>query len=174
MKKFTSVCLGLVLVVMAIVVTVVPPKQTDIIEENPSARTQPQSAQPLNSSIILDVTFISYELESYAFEQTIESVEATTTANTYYTASDFKYLGVIDYNNYRWTWYSQRVLPGGGLDIPGRHVDEDGYVCDEEDYICLASCDLPKGTIIDTPLGKQGKIYDYCLIPGIIDTYVDW
>lgn len=92
----------------------------------------------------------------------------------YYTASEFKYLGVLWYNGWRWTWYSERVLPGGGLTIPGRHLDEQGYVCDENDYICLASMNLEKGTVIDTPLGKQGKVYDYCETNGTVDVYVGW
>ena len=103
--------------------------------------------------------------------QTSESVQATTAA---YSGSSFRTCGVIWYNGYKWTWYSQRILPGGGLDIPGRHVDESGYVCDGEGYICIASCDLAKGTVIDSPLGKPAKVYDYCPTSGTIDTYTNW
>ena len=91
-----------------------------------------------------------------------------------YSASKFKTLGVVNWNGYRWTWYSQRVLPGGGLHIPGRHVDENGYVCDECGYICLASGSLAKGTVVSTPLGKDGKIYDFCETAGTIDVYTDF
>jgi len=91
-----------------------------------------------------------------------------------YEPSDFQLMGVLNWNDWRWTWYSQRVLTGGGLSIPGRYVDDDGYVCDENDYICLASCFLDKGTVIDTPLGKQGCVYDYCATANTIDVYVDW
>ena len=80
---------------------------------------------------------------------------------TYYSATRFKKMGVIYWGKYKWTWYSQKVLPGKGLKVPGRHVDDNGYVCDNSGYICLASCDIPKGTVINTPFGKQGKIYDY-------------
>lgn len=31
-------------------------------------------------------------------------------------------MGVKNYNGQRETYYSQRILPGGGLKIPGRHV----------------------------------------------------
>lgn len=89
--------------------------------------------------------------------------------------SELEYMGVIEYGEYRYTWYSEQVLPGGGLDIPGRHVDEDGYICDENDYICLASDTLCKGTVVYTPLGKDGKVYDCG--PGaddILDVYVSW
>jgi len=91
-----------------------------------------------------------------------------------YSSRYFKCMGVVYYGGKRWTWYSQRVLPGGGLNIPGRHLDSNGYICDKNNYICLASNDLRKGTIINTPFGKQGKIYDCGCARGTIDTYVGW
>lgn len=59
------------------------------------------------------------------------------------------------------------------MDIPGRYVDENGYVCDENGYICLASSSLDYGTIIDTPLGKCGRVYDCGCASDTIDVYVD-
>lgn len=91
-----------------------------------------------------------------------------------YTPADFMSAGVIYWGGWRWTWYSQNVLPGGDLCIPGRHVEENGYVCDENNYICLAATSLSKGTIVDTPFGKQGKIYDSGCAYGTLDTYVAW
>lgn len=96
------------------------------------------------------------------------------TSKAKYSASAFRRAGVIHWGGYRWTWYSQRVLPGGGLKIPGRHVDGNGYVCDGSGYICIASGRLSKGTIISTPLGKSAKVYDYCGTSGTIDVYVNW
>lgn len=81
--------------------------------------------------------------------------------------------GVIFYNGHKETYYSQRVLPGLGLNIPGRHVEADGTVRDAEGFICLASMDYPKGTVIQVSLG-MGKVYDYCEISGVIDVYTDW
>lgn len=91
-----------------------------------------------------------------------------------YSAKTFKRDGVLHWGNYRWTWYSERVLSGGGLNIPGRYADENGYICDENNYICLASSTLAKGTVINTPLGKQGKIYDSGCAAGTVDVYVNW
>lgn len=91
-----------------------------------------------------------------------------------YSASHFKRAGVIRWNGYRWTWYSQRVLPGGGLKIPGRHVDKHGYICDKDDYICVASSTLKRGTVVKTPFGKDGKVYDSGCSAGTIDIYVGW
>ncbi len=81
--------------------------------------------------------------------------------------------GVVYYNGHRETWYSQRVLPGGGLNIPGRHVDENGIIRDGDGYICVASSDYPKGTIVETSLGT-GKVYDSGCASGTIDIYTDW
>ncbi len=108
--------------------------------------------------------------EQYAEERRI--IEET----RYMDPALFVSRGTIKWNGHKWTYYSEKVLPGGGLDIPGRHVDEDGFVCDVNGYICLAS-DLryiARGTIIDTPFGKKGKIYDTGCDYGTIDCYVSW
>lgn len=81
--------------------------------------------------------------------------------------------GVNYYNGRRETWYSQRVLPGGGLNIPGRHVAEDGTVRDGDGYICVAASDLAYGTVVDTSLGA-GKVYDSGCDPNTTDVYVAW
>ena len=103
-----------------------------------------------------------------------KKVKATITTKAEYTAEEFIYHGVIDWGGWRWTWYSQNVLPGGALEIPGRHVDENGYVCDENGYICLASSVLEKGTVLDTPFGKQGKIYDSGCAADTLDVYTNF
>ena len=89
-------------------------------------------------------------------------------------ASSFRQQGVIHHNGHRFTWYSEKVLPGGGLNIPGRHVNASGYVCDVNGYVAVASCDYAQGTVVDTPLGIQGKVYDICPSSGTIDVYVSW
>lgn len=81
--------------------------------------------------------------------------------------------GVVYFNGHRETYYSQRVLPGGGLNIPGRHVAPDGTIRDADGYICVASSDLPWGTIVETSLGT-GKVYDCGCASGTIDIYTDW
>ena len=88
------------------------------------------------------------------------------------TPQEFRKDGVVYANGYRYTYYSERVLPGKGLKIPGRHSDGD-FVRDGDGYICVASSDLPKGTVVDTPFGK-GKVYDTGCPSGVIDIYVSW
>lgn len=81
--------------------------------------------------------------------------------------------GVNYFNGHRETYYSQKVLPGGGLKIPGRHVASDGTIRDADGYICVASSDYPKGTVVQTSLGA-GKVYDTGCASGTIDLYTDW
>lgn len=123
--------------------------------------------------------------ETEAVEEPVEtvvedtqSVEDTST-EAYVSPKDFKWMGTCHYNGWKWTYYSQRVLPGGGLSIPGRHVDSDGFVCDENGYIVLASTvaqDKKNGAVYWTPFGRWGKVYDFCdgVSEATLDCYVDW
>lgn len=97
-----------------------------------------------------------------------------TTWTAAYDATNFKSAGVISWGGYRWTWYSQRVLPGGGLKIPGRHVGDYGFIYDENEYICLASTSVAYGTVVETPFGRYGKVYDSGCAKGVMDCYCDW
>ena len=85
------------------------------------------------------------------------------------------YIGVVYFNGHKETYYSQNVLPGGGLRIPGRHVAEDGTVRDEEGYICVAADwnYLPYGATVLTSLGPA-RVYDTGCDYGVIDIYVNW
>lgn len=96
-----------------------------------------------------------------------------TASSALYTSNQFRSMGVIYYGGYKWTWYSQRVLAGGALRIPGRQVSSDGFVIDGNGYICLAHPSMAKGTIIDTPFGRQGKIYDTAGA-NVIDVYTNY
>ena len=88
-------------------------------------------------------------------------------------AADLKWRGVMKSDGWRYTWYSQRVLPGGGLNIPGRHVGLAGMVMDGSSRVCVASSDLPWGTTLMTPFGKA-RVYDCGCPRGTIDIYTDW
>ena len=88
-----------------------------------------------------------------------------------YDLQTFMFNGVINWQGLKFTYYSQSVLPGGGLEIPGRHVNKDGYVSDGDGYIVLAGS-APKGTVYDTPFGYQGKIYDRGTVGNHLDVYI--
>ena len=90
-------------------------------------------------------------------------------------AAEFEWLGVVEEDGVKYTWYSQNVLGGGGLDelnANGRHV-EGGYVVDADGYIAVASSDYEKGTVLDTPFGAA-KVYDTGCASGTIDVYTDF
>ena len=89
-----------------------------------------------------------------------------------YSFDELLWMGVIYWGDYRWTYYSESVLPGEGLNIPGRYTDETGFVCDGNGYICLASSDLGYGTIVSTPFGRIGCVYDSGCPSGTLDVYV--
>lgn len=131
-----------------------------------------------NWSCIVYEDELRYVCNLYISEQepaplVVEQTESIISTGEY-SPSDFAFAGVIYWGNYRWTWYSERVLPGYGLDIPGRYTDYLGYVRDQDGYLCLASNDLARGTIVDTPFGSQGKVYDCGCASGTLDVYVGW
>lgn len=92
--------------------------------------------------------------EPVVVEQTYVEPEVPTCRKKY-SCSRFKKLGRVRYGDYTYTWYSQRVLPGGGLNIPGRHLNKHGLV-------------------VDTPVGIQGIVYDEGSGNGNLDIYCDW
>ena len=66
--------------------------------------------------------------------------------------------GKVTFNGHFETWYSQKRLPGHGLNIPGRHVTGDGLVRDGNGLTSLGT----------------GKRYDTCNTPNTVDIYTNW
>lgn len=93
-----------------------------------------------------------------------------------YFPDEFQTSGVINWGEYTWTYYSELILPGDGLNIPGRHTTSDGYVCDGDGYVVLAAdlSMLPRYSVVDTPFGYTGKVYDTGCAYGTLDVYVGW
>lgn len=88
---------------------------------------------------------------------------------------EFHYKGIIDWNGWKWTYYLMSQFPGStSTPVQGRYVNDEGFVCDNEGYIILASVDLSPYTIVNTPFGYQGKVYDTGCPSGILDVYVNW
>lgn len=80
--------------------------------------------------------------------------------------------GVVNWGDYRFTWYSQNVLPGGGLSIPGRYVNNAGFVCDGNGYIVAATA-FGRGTTGNSPWGVW-KSYDTGVSGNTVDLYTSW
>lgn len=53
-------------------------------------------------------------------------------------------------------------------------VQNEPVVVDENEYVVIASDDLPHGTVVDTPIGVQGIVYDEGSGNGNLDIYCDW
>jgi hypothetical protein len=92
-------------------------------------------------------------------------------SNAQVSLAQFLMQGVVYSGGFKFTYYSQSVLPGGGLQIPGRHVNAAGYVSDGDGYIVLAGS-APIGTVYDTPFGFKGKIYDRGTYGNHLDVYI--
>ena len=88
-------------------------------------------------------------------------------------ANSLRFNGVVYSGGWRYTWYSQNELAGGGLSIPGRHVGNAGLIMDKDNYVCLASDSHGRGRILSTPYGL-GKVYDCGPGYGTIDVYTNW
>ena len=112
----------------------------------------------------------SQVVEQSQAQQTYSNTSASSSGSKI-TLAQFMFDGVIYSGGYKFTYYSQSVLPGGGLSIPGRHVNADGFVSDGDGYIVLAGS-APKGTVYDTPFGYKGKIYDRGTYGNHLDVYV--
>lgn len=84
-------------------------------------------------------------------------------------------MGVKYYNGQKETYYSQNVLPGGGLSIPGRHVANDGTIRDKNGYIVVSAnySFKTKYSTFMTSLGPA-KVYDTGCAYGVVDIYVNW
>lgn len=100
-----------------------------------------------------------------------ESLPLSIPTEALYSLADFESQGVVQWGGYKFTYYSQSVLPGGGLAIPGRHVNDAGYVADGDGYIVLASS-APNGTVFETPFGYPGKVYDAGVSGNHLDVYI--
>lgn len=111
------------------------------------------------------------EAEEQAQAQQTYSGSSASNSGVKISLSQFMFDGVVYSGGYKFTYYSQSVLPGGGLSIPGRHVNADGFVSDGDGYIVLAGS-APLGTVYDTPFGYKGKIYDRGTYGNHLDVYV--
>lgn len=120
-----------------------------------------------------------YEPEPVAYAETyVEPVYAAYTPSDTPDAGnvDLRSAGVVYQDGTRFTWYSEKVLPGGGLtelNNNGRTVDERGFVVDGDGYIAVASSDVARGEVVSTPYG-EGKVYDTGCASGTVDLYTSW
>ena len=158
-------------------------ENTEFVTEQVSTEVTTTKETEETTEAITEVITEKPTQEETAVVKSVETTKPTETKveptsqetnKAQYSASEFMNMGVIHWNGWRWTWYSEKVLPGKGLDVPNRHSDSNGYICDNNDYICLSSSSLNMGTVIATPFGKNGKVYDTGCANDTIDVYVNW
>ena len=113
--------------------------------------------QVVNAKVTPETGIAETTEAATATSAAVAAGESSSTAQ--YSLPALRRAGVVNWSGYKFTYYSQKVLPGGGLRIPGRHVNADGFVADGDGYIVLANS-APKGTVINTPFGAPGKVYD--------------
>ena len=163
-----------------------PTRPIIIFEDDSSAeRDVSSSEQPVREELDPEPDAVSEDygyFEEPVYEEYIsyyadtEDPATVSSIEGQLTPVQFKSMGVLDTEEARYTWYSENVLPGGGLtelNANGRTVNEDGFVTDGDGYIAVASGSLEKGTVVQTPFGEV-KVYDECETPGVIDIYVSW
>jgi outer membrane murein-binding lipoprotein Lpp len=143
-----------------------------ILKENLTA--QKEEAANLQSEIEKETTELNKLIEES--KPKYQGVELQYSATYNVTSNKLTVSkGVVNYNGHKETYYSQKVLPGNGLNIPGRHVADDGTIRDGDGYICVAadSSFYSKGSKLMTSLGPA-KVYDTGCAYGTIDIYVNW
>lgn len=195
MNKILKVTMSLVGIAPIAVATVLPAAtigrtQMPHLPETYMARVAPPQTLLTAQASLFEGTSFSHD----AFDLSVEEIplpepvapvapapaavtpEAQETApnpsvvSSQYTLGDLMFQGVINWEGLKFTYYSQSVLPGGGLSIPGRHVNAGGYVSDGDGYIVMAGS-APMGTVYNTPFGYPGKIYDRGTVGNHLDIY---
>lgn len=155
------------------------PESTELTESNNKDRFLFDPVEQVCEPDVVEVTLEpeAYIEEEVCYEEYYDEVYCEPVYSNSYSDNGFKSAGVVyGDDGTRYTWYSQNVLPGGGLtelNGNGRHVNDEGFVCDGDGYISVASSDYEIGTIVDTPFGI-GKVYDTGCAPGTIDIYTDY
>ena len=162
-------------------------EEVEVVEPVEEVIKTPQPVEPAvytaeapstEESVVEDNSVSSDEM---TIEERESALHAGTLAMQYsglYTESSERLTaskGALYFNGHKETYYSEKVLPGNGLNIPGRHVADDGTIRDGDGYICVAADEsyMPKGSILITSLGPA-KVYDTGCSYGIIDIYVSW
>jgi hypothetical protein len=144
--------------------TASPTKATEAPTEKPTKKEEPKEEDYSNE--IEESDEIDFNDNDYNYNMSNDGAS--------YSSYEFMNAGVVEWGGWTWTYYSERILPGEGLWIPGRWTDAEGYICDENGYVCLASTSVPRYSIIETPFGRTGKVYDSGCDYGVMDVYVNW
>ena len=196
-KAYSLIALLLALIVASLAVVIISqPAEAREIEPEWTWRVYPSDKTNTGAYIRMKLDAIEQRvseiIEQYEAEQAEQAALEAEQAYYYepvyydYTPSysggynnDFQQQGVVYDGETTYSWYSQRVLPGGGLtelNNNGRTVNSDGFVVDGDGYIAVAQPGTTNpeiGMVIETPFGL-GKVYDSNPSGDSWDIYTDF
>ena len=149
-------------------------KIIDVLKQGIEIETTSTNNPDWNKIVFEDYT--GYVCNSFlATEEKTEPVKQIDQPQEAISIADFQYVGIFSWNGWQWTYYLMSQFPGQtSTPVEGRYVNDRGLVCDKDGYVILASVDLPPYTVMETPLGQMGKVYDTGCPHGIIDIYTNW
>jgi hypothetical protein len=130
MKKLQTTIAVLAVLIVALIVTVAAKYCHQVEHNEQTPETDTTSTETTTTEPITDDLSTEKATETTATEKPSEplympspKLEPATLEDGYVSPAFFKKHGVIYGNGNAFTWYSERVLPGGGLSIPGRCSD---------------------------------------------------
>ncbi len=104
--------------------------------------------------------------------QEIDQKKATTRKKKYeFTGKQFRRIGVIQRNGWKYTWYSSKKRYH--YMTPKWHLDENGVYRDKDEYVVVACTSVKKGSKVPTIFGT-GKVYDNGCAKDKIDIYTNY
>ena len=150
-----------------------------VLEENTEIKTSKSKESNWNKIKLEDGT-IGYVYNLYLEKEGQKTKEENQepklqTLDRVIELDDFRYRGIVDWNGWNWTYYLMSMFPGStSTPVENRWINDEGFVCDQDGYIILASVDLDPYTVVETPFGYMGKVYDTGCPHGILDVYTNW
>ena len=155
-----------------------PNTNSEILDVLPKGKIiQVEHKKNQNWDKIKTEDYIGYICNTYLKEVSKEEQEKLKTikSDRIISLEDFQYQGIVSWGDWQWTYYLMSQFPGStSTPVEGRYVNDEGFVCDSDGYIILASVDLEPYTVVETPFGYTGKVYDTGCPHGILDVYVNW
>ena len=120
------------------------------------------------------------EAEEAKKKASYSSYSLSTSTDGVISSSKFYWNGGCRYNGYYWTYYSTKQnLSWTALfnyidkKTGGHYFDSEGFCRDGDGYIIIASKYHSNGTVVSTPFGTAGRVWD-CCPEGNMDVLTNW
>lgn len=148
--------------------------ETEALEVFFNAPEETEENVEVSSDLNLENQYVDPPVEEYVIEEPQAEIYEMPLTEHLIPIEDFLFMGIVHWGGFKYSYYSEKILPGGGLNIPGRH-NSGGFVRNGDGLIVLASNFYEKGTILPTPFGSDGIVLDYCpeCASNQLDCYVE-